>query len=276
MIRRLVAPDVRKTIGIVGLGTAGAAAATFLGRQGHSVKIFERSPIELFDSNRGAGIGIQPIGLTVLKRLGILDPILDLGCRVDHLHSVTQSGTTVLDLKYAHFHPKLYGLGLNRNTLFTELHALSTSTPNVELACEVNVSSVEYATVSGGATGAVAGEKPFIVHSDGAREGPFDLVIVADGRSSIRRNMPIKSFEQPYPFGCLWSSLPDENDVFCSNKALVQKLDSAKVMLGVLPTGKTQEMSNTDADLITLFWSIELAKLEAIKVGLVWNKVWCV
>jgi len=43
-----------------------------------------------------------------------------------------------------------------------------------------------------------------------------------------------------------------------------------------LPTGKTQEISNTDADLITLFWSIELAKLEAIKVGLVWNKVWCV
>ena len=77
--------------------------------------------------------------------------------------------------------------------------------------------------------------------------------------------MPVKSFEKAYPFGCLWASLPDKPGAFSSSKTLHQKLDTAKVMLGVLPTGRTHGMSLCDPQLITLFWSIELAKLDAVK-----------
>ena len=55
------------------------------------------------ESPVGAGLGIQPIGLTVLKRLGILNDILSHGAKIEHLHSLTREGKTVLDLKYADF-----------------------------------------------------------------------------------------------------------------------------------------------------------------------------
>ena len=62
-------------------------------------QVFEKYPIDLADANRGAGIGLQPIGLSVLAHLGILDPILSYGARVDRLHSLTPSGRAVLDLE---------------------------------------------------------------------------------------------------------------------------------------------------------------------------------
>jgi 2-polyprenyl-6-methoxyphenol hydroxylase-like FAD-dependent oxidoreductase len=87
-------------VGVVGLGTAGAASAIFLARQGLRVTIFEKTPQEKL-SGAGAGIGLQPIGLRVLQRLGLLEPILDHGHRIDRLHARTEHGTTVLDLACA-------------------------------------------------------------------------------------------------------------------------------------------------------------------------------
>ena len=44
-VRRLsTTPGRHLDVGIVGLGTAGAAAAIFLARQGHRVKLFEKTP----------------------------------------------------------------------------------------------------------------------------------------------------------------------------------------------------------------------------------------
>ena len=58
-------------VAVVGLGTAGSAAALFLARAGHAVTIFEATSASKL-GDYGAGIGIQPIGLTVLRRLGLL------------------------------------------------------------------------------------------------------------------------------------------------------------------------------------------------------------
>ena len=143
-------------VGVVGLGTAGAASAIFLARQGLRVTIFEKTPQEKL-SGAGAGIGLQPIGLRVLQRLGLLEPILDHGHRIDRLHARTEHGTTVLDLACApeflprllptwcgpvilagsddgltrrapssdaDFRPELFGLGIHRDVLFRELHAV--------------------------------------------------------------------------------------------------------------------------------------------------------
>jgi 2-polyprenyl-6-methoxyphenol hydroxylase-like FAD-dependent oxidoreductase len=59
-------------IGVIGCGTAGAAAALFLARAGHDVRVFERvadpKPV-------GAGIIVQPSGQAVLARLGLLERV---------------------------------------------------------------------------------------------------------------------------------------------------------------------------------------------------------
>ena len=56
-------------IGIIGAGTAGSAAALFLSRDGHKVTLFERvsEPRAI-----GAGIVLQPSGMSVLAALGLL------------------------------------------------------------------------------------------------------------------------------------------------------------------------------------------------------------
>ena len=252
----LPAAGASKAVAVVGLGTAGAATAVFLARQGYHVKLFEKNRLEEFKVLRGAGIGIQPIGLSVLKHLGILEPILGFGSRIDRLFATTASNRTVLDLYYKDFRRELYGLGLNRNVLFQELVYLAQSTPNIDIVAGEGVEAVESSSKA----------KPFVKLVSGSKEGPFDFVVVADGRSSIRRNMPVKSYEKSYPYGCLWASLPDVGDEFCSQNTLDQKLDSTHTMLGVLPTGKTHDMDPAQDKLVTLFWSVELSKLDSQRV----------
>jgi hypothetical protein len=52
------------------------------------------------------------------------------------------------------------------------------------------------------------------VNQDGSLEGPFDVVIVADGRKSIRASMPSvqsRTLESWYKFGCFWAVLPGKH-----------------------------------------------------------------
>ena len=59
-------------IGIVGAGTAGLAAAALLARAGHAVEVLERAPDP---GPVGAGLLLQPTGMAVLERLGVLDEV---------------------------------------------------------------------------------------------------------------------------------------------------------------------------------------------------------
>ena len=67
-------------IAIAGAGTTGLAAAAFLERAGHDVRIFER-----FEAPRplGAGVLLQPTGLAFLARLGLDHEAIALGARID-------------------------------------------------------------------------------------------------------------------------------------------------------------------------------------------------
>lgn len=126
----------KKTVGIVGLGTAGTAAAIFLARQGHQIKVFEKTTAEAANGYVGAGIGMQPIGLTVLRRLGVplLDSVLSHGHRIDRLLGTNPRGKTVLDVSYGDLDPKLFGLGLHRAVLFHDLLTMADAYPNIEIA----------------------------------------------------------------------------------------------------------------------------------------------
>ena len=245
------------TIGVVGLGTAGTAAALLLARRGARVRIFEKTPKEKIEQPAGAGIGIQPIGLTVLKRLGLLEPVLVHGHRIDRLHSVTETGTTVLDLAYADFRPELFGVGLHREVLFHALHGAAKAEENIEIEYGVDVAGLECA----GADGAVENA---VLNSSGERHGPFDLLIVADGRRSIARTTSAKAMEYHYPFGCLWAILPDDDGSFVNEPALQQVLssNSAHEMLGFLPCGRTPFGQDK---LVSLFWSLEMSQVNEVR-----------
>src|SRR6185503_6264096 len=98
-------------VGVIGCGTAGAAAAILLARAGCDVTVLERvanpGPV-------GAGIIIQPTGQAVLARLGLLDAITARGARLDRLWFRTHTGRTLVDLHYAKVDREWFGIGLHR------------------------------------------------------------------------------------------------------------------------------------------------------------------
>src|ERR1700754_5037026 len=101
-----------KRIGIIGSGIAGMASAVAPARDGHDVTVVER-----FAAARplGAGLILQPSGLSVLDRLGALDEAQRWGARILALDGRTVDGRRVLDLEYG----ELHGLGIHRAGLFT-------------------------------------------------------------------------------------------------------------------------------------------------------------
>src|SRR5690349_16927945 len=98
-------------VGVVGCGTAGAAAAILLARAGCHVTVLERVPEP---GPVGAGIMIQPTGQAVLARLGLLDAIAAKGARIDRLWFRTHTGRTLVDLHYAQVDQAWFGIGLHR------------------------------------------------------------------------------------------------------------------------------------------------------------------
>jgi 2-polyprenyl-6-methoxyphenol hydroxylase-like FAD-dependent oxidoreductase len=84
-------------IGIIGCGVAGQASAIALARAGHDVSVFER-----FETARplGAGLLLQPSGLSALARLGLREQAESWGARVSELDGRIASGKRVLDLAY--------------------------------------------------------------------------------------------------------------------------------------------------------------------------------
>ena len=222
-------------VAIVGCGTAGPAAALFLHRLGHHVTVFERVP---GPGPVGAGIVVQPTGMTALARLGLLGEIVAAGERLERLRGWTTSGRVVMDLRYADLHPAFFGLGLHRGDLFSALtNALERD--GVEVRCGVDVASVD-------------GRR--LRDADGEDLGTFDLIVVADGaRSELRGRSQLRKRATPYPFGALWIVAADPDRNFAGS--LDQYYSGTRRMLGFLATGTTPAQGDSTS-LVSLFWSL--------------------
>ncbi|MEO6419236.1 MAG: FAD-dependent monooxygenase [Polyangiaceae bacterium] len=85
-------------VGIIGAGTAGTAAALFFARAGHAVTLYERVPNP---GPVGAGIVLQPSGLAVLRRLGMMQEVADRGSPLSRLRCETPEKKRVIELEYA-------------------------------------------------------------------------------------------------------------------------------------------------------------------------------
>ncbi|MEP2450092.1 MAG: NAD(P)/FAD-dependent oxidoreductase [Nitratireductor sp.] len=237
-------------IAIAGAGPAGLAAALFLDRAGHRVRIFER-----FETARplGSGLILQPTGLTVLAAIGLLDAIVPRGSRIDRLHgSDARSGRTVLDVRYAAWRGGRFGLSVHRAALFDVLFdAVRAAGIGVETGTEIE--ALDH-----------AGDRPRIVTATGRLLGPFDLVVDASGaRSKLKRHVRRPCEPRPLAYGAFWASLGWRGDGFDPH-ALVQRYDKASVMIGVLPIGRPTPDGDAQA---AFFWSLKPAQAGAVRAA---------
>ncbi len=232
-------------IGVVGCGTAGAAAALFLHRDEHRVEAFEQVPEP---APVGAGILLQPTGMAVLGRLGLLDDVIASGARIDRVHGVTSAGRTVMDIAYADLRADLFGLGVHRGSLFMALFA-ELRRAGVPLRLGTCIVGLERS--ARGAT---------LVDATGGRHGPYDLVVIADGaRSLLRGPSGVPARVKRYPWGALWAIVRDPDGTFAG--ALDQVYRGTEEMMGFLPTGRP-ERGGPPLGMVSLFWSLRADRLE--------------
>jgi len=235
-------------VAIVGCGTAGPAAALWLARSGHRVEIFERAPAL---EPVGAGFLLQPTGMWALEDLGLLAAVAHHGARVERLVTRTRRGRAVIDLPYRLVSPGAFGLGLHRATLLSLLvEALRREGVALHLDCDVDGTSFE-------------GSARWL-RLDGAQLGPFDLVLIASGARSAEslRSEPDPSLgvrSRTCRWGALWTIAPDRAARFTGR--LLQVVDGARSMAGVLPTG-TRRDDPGETPLVSLFFSLLRADLD--------------
>ncbi len=245
-------------VGIIGAGTAGSAAALFLSRAGHRVTLFERVPEP---KAVGAGIVLQPSGMSVLAALGLLPKVVARGAVLRELYAETLKRKPVVHLKYADVAEDLYGLGLHRGVLFQTLFEAVRASPAIALRCGVGIEDLSRASDG----------RNLVVETGTLREhGPFDLIVVADGaRSRLRDDTTLKKTVKKYPWGALWFVGKDEGHRF--KNRLYQVLNGTRRMMGLLPTGLGP---SGQTPMVSLFWSLGAHSFEQWRAdGLIaWKK----
>ncbi len=224
-----------RAAGVVGAGISGLAVATLLAREGWQVTVLERSddlgPV-------GAGFMLQRLGQQVAYRLGIGQELRERSSPIRSVDGRTLTGRPTMQLRYADVATgtgvEVDAWGVERGTLFALLHVAA-----VEAGAEV-VPRTEVRVVRRDAAGWTA------VDADGRAHGPFDLLVGADGASSqLRRLAFTPQLDREYPWGALWSIVPDPDRLV--GDALVQRWVGTRTTLGLMPTGPGR---------VSVFWSI--------------------
>ena len=186
----------------------------------------------------GAGLLIQPTGMSVLARLGVLDRVLAGAARIDRVVGTTVRGKRFMDLAYRDEH----GLGVHRGALFSALH---------DAAVEAGVRILPGAGVVDYRDDGV------LTDAGGASYGPYDLVVGADGaRSTMRRFLDVRARVFEHRWGALWGVFDDPGGAFGGE--LDQYFDGTSRLAGFLPTG---------SGAVSLFWSVRLDRVAAVRAA---------
>ncbi|WP_072805880.1 FAD-dependent monooxygenase [Rhodococcoides yunnanense] len=180
---------------VIGAGLAGCAAAIAFAEGGASVSIVEKSPR---DSLTGSGITLQGNALRVLRRLGVLQKVLDRGYPFDSLGIRAPDADATLLVEIADARTGgadlPAGMGMERPVLASILRS----------AAEEAGASIEFEVVPTELSPHPAGVT--VGFSDGSTRN-FDLVIGADGvRSWTRRTVGVDLDPRPTGLG-IWRVL---------------------------------------------------------------------
>jgi 2-polyprenyl-6-methoxyphenol hydroxylase-like FAD-dependent oxidoreductase len=235
-------------VGIIGCGTAGAAAALFLARAGHRVTVYERVPEP---GPVGAGVMLQPTGQAVLARLGLREAVVARGSPITGMSCHTDRGRRLFKLRYDDTPGGHIGYGLHRGVLFEHLFSAVQKAP---LTLRLGV-AVEDLAPAGGHRG------QWFVTPGGEQLGPHALCVVADGaRSHLRDDTAIRKRVRAYTWGALWFVGDDLDGRYAGE--LHQVVRGTRRMVGLLPSGlgpghglATQKVS--------LFYSLRADRIDA-------------
>jgi salicylate hydroxylase len=229
-------------IAVCGCGPAGLAAALFLQRAGHRVRIFER-----FERPRavGSGLILQPTGLGVLAELGLVDEAVAIGARIDRLFGrVLPSNRVVLDVRYEAMGRAWHGVALHRAALFGVLHR-AVLAASVEITPGVEITRLDR---TGARTELVARDP---TTKGELRLGGFDLVVDALGaRSPLASGLARRTV---LPYGALWANVPWPSARTLGGNSLEQRYYRASRMAGILPIGRSESVG---PPLAAFFWSL--------------------
>lgn len=154
---------------IVGAGIGGLTAAVALERLGHEVVVLERAA-ELRPV--GAGLTIQPNAMSVYRRLGLADAVLEAGCRLLGGQLRRSDGTVLQALSFADLPspPDEPAVGIHRGDLQSLL-----------------LDALGGSVRTGAPVTDVDPEEPAAILQEVAREGG-DAVVGADGIHSAVRD----------------------------------------------------------------------------------------
>lgn len=229
-------------IAIAGAGVAGLAAAAFLARDGHAVAVYDKAekPAPV-----GSGLIVQPTGQAALAALGLTDPLMRRGARLDRLDGRLEDGVRkVLDVRYDALGPDVFGVALHRAALFDMLHGAA-SQAGAALLYERKVAGAQE-----------TGPSMRLRFEGGAVGGPFDLVIDALG---VRTPLTDRS-DSFLDYGALWANAPFPSAHGFSSNVLAQRYRGAGVSAGVMPIGTLKESEAAQA---AFFWTLRADHYDA-------------
>lgn len=205
-------------IAIVGYGIGGIAAAIQLRRLGHFITHFDR-----YDppSSLGAGLLLHPPAQRELHDLGILEKALACGARVKRICAQTTRGNPFYDLGYTDLTALQFGLGIQRGSLHRLLSSADTGR-DVVLGGHI----ITQADPHSG----------YLLQDSGARHGPYDLIVIADGaESTLRAHSSFIARRNRRATTAALVGLLDDHDNFASDR-LVQHFDRG-AHISVWPVG---------------------------------------
>lgn len=223
-------------IGIAGAGIGGLAAAALLAQDGAEVTVFDQ-----FETPRpvGSGLVIQPVGLSVLDKIGVGHDVRRHGAPLSSMFGhEAETNRVVLSVNYGRAEDRK-GLGIHRAALFSLLF-----------------------------DGAVrAGAKVATAHRVTGRDGRalcfedrssdrFDLIVDACGANSPLS--PLVS--RPLPYGAVWATVPWPEHSALPYDRLTQCYRRADRMLGVLPVGDMPD--HPGQKLAAIFYSLRVSSFE--------------
>lgn len=230
-------------IAIIGAGFAGLATASVL--DGHDITIYEQAP-EL--KPVGAGVLIQPFGLSVLRALDLDEQVIQSGDKINRLYGLTTNDKSILNLRYDKYESDYFGVGIHRGTLFNLLLDKA-KLNNPKILINTEIFKIENYH-----------QNPRVIFSDGSSSDPFDLMIVANGsKSALRSLLTGRKFEQEYPWGALWGVF---DNVDIDTSTLFQRYDNTTKLLGFLPCGKHPVTKNPS---VSFFWSLRSTAYDTLK-----------
>lgn len=237
-------------IAIVGYGIAGISAAVRFRRLGHRISHFERSkpPIAI-----GAGMLMHPAAQRQLQQLGILSDAMACGSPVRRLCAQTARGRSIMDFEYTGVSGGQCGLGIQRATLHRLLaHA---DAGNNHVRAGRTITSLDP-------------HRGYLFEGPDVRHGPHDLLVIADGASSLLRDqleLPLRRNQRACSAALV--GLVDDPDRLAGD-TLVQYFDGAR-HLSVWPVG-TAEPGGPPRCSIAM--NVTVAEARAVRDSGIWRK----